>query len=86
MADLIDPIQHYYCTELFEHEAIVLFVHILFEKYLSFCGFSTVSHLVDIYAKKVDEGGRNFMCKRTLPSLRFEFKTILFHESGHQNL
>ena len=30
---------------------------------------NTVPHLVDIYAKNMDERGRNFMCKRTLPSL-----------------
>ena len=33
-----------------------------------FCVFPSVPHLVDNYAKIVDERGRNFMCDRTLPS------------------
>ena len=33
-----------------------------------FCVFASVPHLVDNYAKIVDERGRNFMCDRTIPS------------------
>ena len=31
--------------------------------------FLSVPHMVDIYAKNTDERGRNFLCKRKLPSL-----------------
>ena len=34
----------------------------------AFGGFLFVPHLVDNYAKNVDERGRNIMCERTLPS------------------
>ena len=47
-----------------------LFVHTLFfKKYSNFWPFLSVPHLVDNYAKIVDERGRNFMCNRKLPSL-----------------
>ena len=36
---------------------------------MNFGGFLSVPHLVDNYAKIVDERGRNLMCDRTLPSL-----------------
>ena len=47
-----------------------LFVHlpVFFEKHLTFCVFLSVPHLVDNYAKIVDERVRNLMCDRTLPS------------------
>ena len=35
-----------------------------------FGGFLSVPHLVDKYAKIVDEQGRNFMCDHTLPTFR----------------
>ena len=47
-----------------------LFVHTLFLKITwKKTEMFSVVHLVDIYAKNLDERGRNFMCKRTLPSL-----------------
>ena len=36
-------------------------------------------HLVDIYAKNVDERGRNFMCERKLPRLLL-LKCLQRHE------
>ena len=49
-----------------------LFVHTSFFFFLKntwiFCVFLAVHHLVDNYAKIVDERGRNLMCDRTLPS------------------
>ena len=44
-----------------------LFVHtpIFFEKYLIFCVFLSVPHLVDNYAKFLDERGWNLMYNRT---------------------
>ena len=59
--------RHFYSTELFALEAIFLF-H-FFEKDLNFWGILSVPHLADIYAKNMDERGRNFMCERTLPRL-----------------
>ena len=45
--------------------------------------FLSPPHLVDIQVKNVDEGGRNFMCKRTLPRRIVEFyvrkKLSVFH-------
>ena len=41
----------------------------VFEKYLIFWVFQSVAHLVDNYAKIVDERGRNLIGNRTLPSL-----------------
>ena len=46
-----------------------MFIHIFLEKYLNFWGFLSVPHLINIYAKNLDEQGRNFMCERTLSSL-----------------
>ena len=46
-----------------------LFINKFFEKYLNFWVFLSVFHLVENYAKIVDNRGRNFMCNRTLPSL-----------------
>ena len=46
-----------------------LFIHIFLEKYLNFRGFLSVPHLIDFYAKNLDERGRNFMCERTLSGL-----------------
>ena len=53
------------------------FVHKqFFKKKLEFSGgFLSVPHLADIYAKNVDERGRNFMCKRTLPSSLVSFNS-----------
>ena len=48
-----------------------------FEKYLNFCIFLSVLHLVDNYAKILDERGRNLMCDRTLPSLLVFSQLIL---------
>ena len=39
-----------------------------------FCVFPSVPHLVDNYAKIVDERGRNLMCDRSLPSRLVCFK------------
>ena len=47
----------------------------IFEKKLNFWCFLSVPHLVDIYAKNVDERGRNFMCERTLTSLLVQFSS-----------
>ena len=47
-----------------------LFVHTpIFSKYLNFCVFLSGPHLLDNYAKIVDERGRNIMNDRTLRSL-----------------
>ena len=56
-----------------------LFFHtpVFFEKYLTFCVFPSVPHLVDNYAKTVDERGRNLMCDRTLPSLFVYFSSMM---------
>ena len=51
--------RHCYSTELFALEAIFLF-H-FFEKDLNFWGILSVPHLADIYAKNMDERGRNFV-------------------------
>ena len=71
MADLIKLMRRFfYSTELFELAAIFMFVYIFFEKYFNFgVFFLSVPHLVDIYARNAHEWGRNFMCKRILPSL-----------------
>ena len=69
----------FYSTELFALEAIFSFIQqfFFFEKYLNFLCFSvphfSVPHLVDNYAKIVDERGRNLMCDRTLPSRLVRF-------------
>ena len=47
--------------------------YIVFENYLKKTEILSVVHLVDIYAKNLDERGRNFMCERTLPSLLVNF-------------
>ena len=58
-----------YSTELFALEAFFSIIHQFFFKILDFfCVFPSVSHLVDNYAKIVDERGRNLMCDCTLPS------------------
>ena len=78
LAYRINLMHHFYATELFALEAIFQFMHIFFEKYLLgvflgfFWVFVSVPHLVDSYAKIVDERGRNLMCDRTLPSLLVE--------------
>ena len=62
--------------ELFALEAILSFIQNFLKKTWAFLGFAknnlwvflSVPHLVDNYAKIVDERGRNFMCHRTLPS------------------
>ena len=38
--------------------------------------FLSLHHLVDNYAKIVDERGRNMMCVRTLPSLLSVFRAL----------
>ena len=45
------------------------YTNFFFKKLLNFCVFLPVPHLVDNYAKIVDERGRSLMCNRTLPSL-----------------
>ena len=56
------------------------FCSIFGRKYLSFLGvFRSVPHLVDIYAKNADDRGRNFMCKRTLPSFFDPFPNCKRH-------
>ena len=50
-------------------EAIFLFIHNFFEQFLIFGGFLFVPHLVNIYAKTLDERGWNFMRERTLACL-----------------
>ena len=60
MVDLINLMRYFYSTDLFALQVIFLFIHI---------SKNTVPRLVGIYAKNVDERGRNFMCERTLPSL-----------------
>ena len=45
------------------------YTNFFFEKYLNFCCFLSVPHLVDNYAKIVVERGRNLMCDCTLPSV-----------------
>ena len=49
-----------------------------FRKKLEFLGFLSVPHLVDNYAKIVDERGRNLMCNRKLPSLLVDFLLLEF--------
>ena len=57
-------------------EAILSFIQNFLKKTWAFLGFAktnfwvflSVPHLVDNYAKIVDERGRNLMCDRTLPS------------------
>ena len=46
-----------------------LFVQIHFFLISNFRGFLSVPHFVDIYAKNMDERGRNFVFERILPSL-----------------
>ena len=68
MTDLMNLMQHF----LLQWVICVggnLSSYTFFEKNFNFWGFLSVPHLVDIYATKVDEQGRNFMCERTLPSL-----------------
>ena len=69
---------HFYATELYALEAIFPFIHNFFEKYLIFGVFLSVPHLVDNYAKIVDERGRNLICDCTLPTflvfLKVEFR------------
>ena len=62
-------IHHFYSTELFALEAIFSFIHRFFLKYLNLWVFLSVLHLVDNYAKIVDERARNLMCDGTLQSL-----------------
>ena len=63
----------FHSTELFALEVIIVFIHIFLKKTWTFGGFLSVPHLVDIYAKNVDERGRNFMCERTLLSVWWKF-------------
>ena len=64
MTDVMNLMQHFfYSTESFALEAIFVHTH-LFEKFLNFWGFLSVPPLVEIYAKNVDERGRNFKCER----------------------
>ena len=59
---------YFYSTELFALEAIFSLIHQFFLNTRIFCVFPSVPHLVDNYAKIVDERGRNFMCDRKVPS------------------
>ena len=64
----------FFCsTEVFALKVIFLFIHQFFERNMNFCGSLSVPHLVDNYAKNVDERGRNIMCERTLPSVLVSF-------------
>ena len=70
MAYLINLMHHFLLHLLFALEAIFSFIHqFFFKKKVDFLGFLTVPHLVDNYAKIVDEPVRNLMCDSTLPSL-----------------
>ena len=76
LAYLITLMPHFFFTSLcyllwrlFFRSYNLALEAIRFEKYLNFWVFLCVPHLVDNYAKIVDERGRNFMCNRTLPSL-----------------
>ena len=75
MADLINLIRHFYSTEVFAWQAIFLFIRQFFEKKLEYFGGFYVPHLVDIYAKNVNEQGRNFTCNRTLLKLFVQLKS-----------
>ena len=70
MANLINLMLHF-LTSLCYQRWRLFFINISVWKILDwiFGGFLSVPHLVDIYAKNVDERVRNFMCKRTLPIL-----------------
>ena len=62
MEDLISLMCHFYSTELFALEAVILFFRQFFVKNtLIFEGSLSVPHLVDNYAKVESEWGQNFM-------------------------
>ena len=72
---------HFYATELYALEAIFPFIRIFFLEIFEFWGFLSVPHLVENYAKIVDERGRNFMCDRTFITLRL---LLLMHRLWYQ--
>ena len=71
MFDLINVIRHFFTPLSYLRWKRSLSSNTFLQRILTwtFEGFLSVPHLVDVYAKNADEQGRNFMCKRTLPSL-----------------
>ena len=79
MANLINIVQLFLLHWFICFGGDLLFIHQLFLKNTWILGgFLSVPHLVDNYAKIVDEWGRNVMCDRILPSL---FVVVLFKNS-----